>query len=87
MRKDISEEWPCRCLRVDRASDMSRRINVRLAAAIAVRMANRPSVAWNPAADRETKLIVVGGPSDPTAIADAALRSRKRIAAVSEQDE
>jgi hypothetical protein len=28
--------------------------------------------------DRETKLIVVGGPSDRTAIADAALRSRKR---------
>jgi hypothetical protein len=30
--------------------------------------------------DRETKLIVVGGPSDRTAIADAALRSRKRNA-------
>ena len=28
--------------------------------------------------DRETKLIVVGGPSDRTAIADAALRSGKR---------
>jgi hypothetical protein len=28
--------------------------------------------------DRETTLIVVGGPSDRTAIADAALRSRKR---------
>ena len=28
--------------------------------------------------DRETKLIVVGGPSDRMAIADAALRSRKR---------
>jgi hypothetical protein len=28
--------------------------------------------------DRETKLIVVGGPSDRTAIADAALRFRKR---------
>jgi hypothetical protein len=28
--------------------------------------------------DRETKLIVVGGPSDRTAIADAARRSRKR---------
>jgi hypothetical protein len=28
--------------------------------------------------DRETKLTVVGGPSDRTAIADAALRSRKR---------
>ena len=28
--------------------------------------------------DREKKLIVVGSPSDGTAIADAALRSRKR---------
>jgi hypothetical protein len=28
--------------------------------------------------DRETKLIVVGGPSDRPAIADAALRSLKR---------
>ncbi len=28
--------------------------------------------------ERATKLIVMGGPSDRTAIADAALRSRKR---------
>jgi hypothetical protein len=28
--------------------------------------------------DRETKLIIVGSPSDRTAIADAALRSQKR---------
>jgi len=29
-------------------------------------------------ADRETKLVVLGGPSDRTAVANAALRSRKR---------
>jgi hypothetical protein len=33
--------------------------------------------------DRETKVIVVGGPSDRTAVADAAPRSRKRTSSAS----